>query len=566
MMKSSRCLFSALGRQRAAKRVDLKLSKIPTEFISFDNIRTLPPRQLAYTAHLAGRLGMDNEQLWDDIKFAFLDCFDRMKPKLFTQSLLALSNRDSLLSQREISRLAMHASRRATEFRVNDTVTLLQAFASFNAVDGETLRPLAAVIRNHDSELDEKTLAALFGSLGKLRINDDELLMGLVDQALARAERFNEFEVTAIIRTMGNLSVENSRQLVTELVLKNPTVARMDMGCVSIVLHAFWRLKQRGIPVSEEAVNVMISRAENLFLGADIDILPYLLLSIGNLSVTQKHAVVWTRLAATVLRNAEKLKPTSLPVALEAARTMRNRTQENRDITVILESMELKLFPIIESFLVIANDVMKRELLASKQCRYAPWFGDMVRESLGGESGVSPSTSSKSLISIETAMHAESISDREFNYLFRLILRSEIYTSQVKELVDRFVSDLDSATVKTVARALQVSLRHNFRDHIPVSARAILERFGEVSNEDLLGVLQLLSRADVNFEELELCAFKDTVEAKIAVELELVKSYSKKNEIITAAKKLGIDHPEDLIDVWEKTLADDRVVKLGKNS
>jgi hypothetical protein len=111
--------------------------------------------------------------------------------------------------------------------------------------------------------------------------------------------------------------------------------------------------------------------------------------------------------------------------------------------------------------------------------------------------------------------------------------------------------------VKTVLRGIQAGL---VRDEV---IDELLQRFIEVSSDDILGCLRLLKKCNV---ELEKSLHADAVEAKVAIELELVKSLSKRNDIIRAANAIGLSQPEDLIDEFEAALAADRMARLGKPS
>ncbi len=547
----------------------LKLSKIPTDFVHFDNIRGLPARQLAYTAHLAHRLGMENEDLWIRIRDAFLDSHDRMRPKLFTQCLVAIAKRPNLLSDRTACRFASLVANRANEFRFVDLVMIVNAFASLG-VPAKYLKQTCPVLTEHLSRglkhVDERTISALVTAVGKLGLDDPNLIEELVHVSQKHSTWFDEFEVSAFIRTCSvfNPVPKDTINVIETLILKNPRVPKMDIGCLNIALHALAKMSVSH-RFSQEALDVLfsgISRSESLIAGNDHSVVPHLLFSCSQLARSNNHIQVSLKLANLVLRNLRLFKPISLPLALEGMKKLQTRFPEDEDVRVVVAVFEDAIPSIVEQFLVMSTEEEKARLLDSKYCQRSQWFTELVKSSM------EPSGSTSTLDSDNTQAFSSTndpdFTEAEYSIFFRRSLKEALDEEGLEEnsrILHKFITNMNKMGIKTVCRALQMCVRYSMHEDSPRLISEILCRFSEIYTDDLLGVLQLLRRAHVK----DLGDHKDAIEAKIAVELDMVKSLTTRNDIIAAAKLLGIDDPEDLIDVWEKTLASDRLAKLGKS-
>ena len=547
-------------------RDGLKLSKIPTSFINFDDIRSLPHRQLAYTAHLADQLGMENEDLWIQIRDSFLESFHQMKPKLFTQCLVAVSKRDGLC-QRDWNRLSSLVATRADEFRQADLVFLLSVFSSAPLTDSIGPARICDRLSRLGPIESEHQLAQVFSSIGKLKLNHEQLIDNLVSESMPIAHRFSELDIAAIIRSLCSFATGcdlRKRTLVDRLVLDNPNTAKMDAGCLNIVLNGLSKLEKIASEACIDRLFSLLSRAEF----KDVSLVPHLLHSASRLAVKEDHMKVCVRLGGIVLRQLNNLKPASLAVALEASRLVKS---QNPDMRVVNEKLESVIPRLVDEFLLVASDDDKMILLKSGRCE---WLMEKIRASIPVEevSSSSPPMDVEdnivSLVStgemgraVERILESKSskIDDGVYNYLFRSIIQSHHSTHiYLEPLVNRFLSEMRSCTIKTVARCLQACIRT--RTEVPsVVLVEVVSRFREIGTGDVCGVLHLLGKAEVSFNDnWEFVQYKDAIEAKLAVELDLVKSYAKRSEIIEAAKSIGLDSPEDLIDGLERALAEER--------
>ena len=133
MLIIRRFSLSSIGRrERIHKRMimeecnKINLSNIPSGFINFHDIDNLAPRELAYTAHLASRGGLENEVLWNRIRDSFFQSIQGMKPKYLTRCFVSISEKSDL-SHCELESVLLAVSRQVHRYRPVDLVMILSA-------------------------------------------------------------------------------------------------------------------------------------------------------------------------------------------------------------------------------------------------------------------------------------------------------------------------------------------------------------------------------------------------------------------------------------------------------
>ena len=548
----------------------LKLSKIPLDMISFSDIAKLPHRQLAYTTHLAGRLGLDNEDLWIQLRDAFLDSFERMKPKLLTQCIVALGKREGLLSDRDVRSIFLLLADRIAEFRLVDIVMVLHALGSGDRTATFPANSLN-IIWSHisgilpKSGLDRKIIAILFACAGKM--DGNVLVPSLVQECAKFIQLFDEYEVAAVVRSCAAIGDSRCEPFIAELLKKNS--AKLSPGCANIVLHA---LAKGTFPITQETRENVFNRvSRSMLMGADIVLVPHILASCCRLAVSEAEKNYCVKLARTVERQLKQLKIASLPIAMEGVKELRQRFPTDRDVAVVCQSIERITESLVDQFITIASEEEKWKLIESN--RTSEWFREKLLAHTAGNQDILADTSNENTDSIESMMEqvwraseavdeveaiaasSSSLSNYFYSMYFRYTLKNQRDIGKCVE--NMFLKDMHKCDVKTVLRALQAGL---IKDEV---VDELLMRFSEVSSDDILGALRLLKRCNV---ELEKNMHADSVESKVAIELELVKSLSKRHEIIRASKAIGINQPEDLIDEFEAALAADRMARIGKPS
>ena len=610
----------------------INYSKLPSGFLNFDQIEILPPKALAYTAHLAGRMGMDNQDLWIRLRDAFVESLDSrsMKPKFIAQCVLALSRREEMISAKTVSHVLRVVAHRVSEFRPVDLVLIFHSLTPASTTSNESyqnssvrliLRHLAASDLN---TLTPKSVAVLFGAIGKLGVKDDALIDKLCDLVIEGKESLDAFEVAAVIRTLSSLQVrtEKCRSVLIAL-LDSANLTSFEPGPINIILHALWQLANI---VPAETVGRVFSQLSASLLLAEADLLPHLLQSCCGLVGTHDvHGLnLCLRLASAILRQYKQLKPVSLPVAVEGLKILCAKFPGNQDVHVSLASATRLTQSVVDRYLLLAPEEERRDLVTSKYCRYSPWLEQKVRQSLvclnappGPEDSVTPLTlegviagasqqvdpvelvrqlraavdngdAIEPLTAVQTlwllhkadSLGVDSVSGRLvdviatasgplpnpfYSVVFRLAHARDELNLPVAQLLRIFVQDSRQCDIRTICRALQVLPRVKgdedvVTDHIIALA---VSRIREVETKDLCGFLKLLLKLNVRFNDPHklISQYVDLVEAKIAVDLTLVKSFSRRSEVQSIGRLLGLSSPVDLIDEFEDALAQERVAK-----
>ena len=421
-MEFSRRSFS-LGRDRALRRVvsdefeqigsTLKASKIPPGFVNFDNIESLRPRELAYTAHIAHRVGMENENLWERIHGAFMESLDfqTMKPKFLTQCVVALSARPNggVLSDCDIQLVIQTVGKRVREFRPIDLVLLLHSLSDRARLNSGRISRITDHLATCDlSQMSPKSIAVLLASVGKLRVPDCErLLRNCIPIVVASKELFNQYEVAGIIRSFSVLSrdaigLDKEVDSLTNTLLSATDMSQLAAGCINIILHALAVLQtQKTITVNEVTIHRLFSQLSSCLLTADANLIPHLLLGVAQLVSRhgkEQELILPLRLASGINRQYTQFKAVALPVAVKALEILHEKFPRNADFKVLLTSLSATSVRVIEQYLVLASEDERRNLLHSKYCRFSSWLRDRVIASLPEAAGPVQASSIEAII------------------------------------------------------------------------------------------------------------------------------------------------------------------------
>jgi hypothetical protein len=588
-----RC-FGPIARERWGRKIlvdefsvpdsKLKLSKIPSDFINFSEVRRLPDRQLAYTAHLASRLGMSNEDFWKEIRDAFLDSFHRMKPKLFTQCFVSITNRENLLTQHDLKSIIASFTNRVCEFRLIDVIQIMHAVKNILPINTSVWNRIV-VLLYAEPQLSCKHLAVLFACAGKLGGN--ELLLPLIQKSTSEIERFNEYEIAALVRSCASLFDDsNSAEIVSfieTIIIRNSSVTRMDLGCLNILATSLSRIEhgmnQRVFSTESRNTLFRVLQQSMLMGNSHVTLIPHLLYGCCQLATDVSHKGFCVNQGRFVLRHLKHFKAASLPVAMEGLNLLRSKFPNDQDIAIVADEITEVTERIVEQFLLVASDDEKRKLVDSNVCQISSWFSEKLNRSIDFEPEIEEKNS-ESLSVLDSAcsmwlkvskanqpvdissdlseIHSETadkdtVSDPVYSLVFRSMLRSGNRT-RFDYFQERFKLEHESCEVKTLLRALQLDGSTEWL------IESVLARFHEVENRDILGTLQLLARCQVR---LAAHPEADKIESKLAVELNEVKSESRRQMMIQTAKSLGLNHPLDIIDDFEAALATDRKTKLA---
>lgn len=606
-----------ISRERAARRVvngdefdhfdtKIKFSKLPVGFLNFENIDLLPPRELAYTAHLAGRLEMVNEDLWEKIRDAFLESAKSMKGKHVTQCLVALARREEALKPIHVSHILRTVSSTLSSYRPMDLVLVLHAVSALPDGKGDRalLRPIVDRLAQQKAVeiLNPKSIVVLTAAVGKLGIASEELKAHLLTKIADNKCRFNQHEVAAIVRGIASALPSSSRKKTVVELLDATDLAQMEPGTLSIILNSIWKLNIDLPQNLRERVWIQLSSSLSL---AEADLLPHLLLSCSGIVTPEdlQGLTLCLRIANTVSRRYKQFKAVALPVAVEGLEMLKCKFPMDPDVKTVSDNLTSITQSVISGYLLLAPEEERRQVLESKYCHYSPWLKAQVEQSLTapilkkekpavdlvarivrGEvnpqdavAGMSekeldpitvvrllwlgsPMTDAmrKVLESTQAPM-----ADEFYSLLFRCASRhnwDEIFL--LNQILHLFIGDMGKCSIKTVCRAIQgisrlPSIESTLKETI---IHYSLSRVLEIHTEDLHGYLSLLSKLGARFDVNTSFAYQfvDAVEAKVAAELNQVKSLSRRTQIESLCRDMGLSYAFDLIEEIETTLAEER--------
>lgn len=610
-------ILRTISRERAARRVingdefdqldtKIKLSKLPAGFLNFENIDLLPPRELAYTAHLAGRLGMENEDLWEKVRDAFLESAKSMKGKHVTQCLVALARREEALKPVHVTHILRTVSSSLSSYRPMDLVLVLHAVSTLPVGKGDRalLRPIVDRLANQKAVeiLNPKSVAVLTAAVGKLGIANEELMDPLLTKISDNKCRFNQHEVAAIVRAVASAVPSSSGKKATVELLDATDLTQMEPGTLNIILNSIWKLN---IDLPQHVRERVWNQLSSSLLLADADLLPHLLLSCSGIVTPDdpQGLTLCLRIANTVSRQYKQFKAVALPVAVEGLKLLKYKFPIDPDVETVTENLTSITQSVISRYLLLAPEAERRQILESKYSQYSPWLKAEVEKSLTApmlteekravdvvarvvrgevnpldavadipEKELDPITvvrllwlGSPMTDAMRKVLESSQapMSDEFYSLLFRCASRN--YWDAillVNQILHQFIGDMEKCSIRTVCRAIQgiarlPSIDSSLKETIIHNS---LSRVSEIYTEDLHGYLSLLSKLGTRFDENTSFAnqFVDAVEAKVAVELNQVKSLARRTQIESLCRGMGLSYPCDLIEEIETTLAEER--------
>jgi hypothetical protein len=318
--------------------------------------------------------------------------------------------------------------------------------------------------------------------------------------------------------------------------------------------------------------------------GAPVDLIPHLFFSSSQLAKTVEHATVAVRIATQITRHYKQYKPVALPLVVEGLKTLGTRFPSITDIPVLLAELEPIANRGLEHYILLSSNDERIQLRDSNYVLYCPVVRDAIAASLSHQSNNdllsavedSPSKSTSeeflavALYSIKSGNHVVpsineelckvvvlprgEISETIFSLIFRISLLSPsaISSDLLARIVVRFMNEAaNQCDTRTIIRCMQSITERGVEiseTEKKLIINSVCSRVEKVSSEDIVPFLQLVPRLGVSLSHSEQ---SDKLEARIAVELSLVKSLARREEIVSIGKKAGLAEPNDVIDEYE---------------
>jgi hypothetical protein len=577
MFTTSSSTLSTIARARIDRRVlgssKLNLSKLPEDFFNFTDIHLLPPRELAYTAHLAQRAELQNEDLWDRIKSAVMDTMASpggFRPKQLTQCVSSLSE---MLDSREAIQILQWVSSRVEKFRPNDLVSILHAVAGCDGIRGEHSRIMSIMnsIARHGDSMSPESIPVLISSVGKLGIVTPELERKIIDWFIRDGMRMDQFELAACVRAFARLGIPGSCSAIESILSKHACIEfDIEPGPLNIILNGLARFSKDGVDVSPELVGRLLGRLSRTLLAADLQLYPYMFHSAAQLVTDDEGKGVCVRLAQACVRQYKGLKPVSLPVVKEGLEILHTRFPDDADIRVISDSVSSLTESVVDQFLLLQSEHELEQLKHSKHCKYSPWLRARLDAFIGEEQSTPSNHPPVSdLLTVLAGIWNGEIppaqlmnawkdqdgmkTDTEFSLTVRILLRGKYEGKFAESVLTELVRGADQMKVRTLIRGLQLAtlISHSSIELVEL----ILTRVSEVDNGDLYPLLVMLERSGIRFNETTdpISRFQINLERKLCIALGAAKSLTKRNELISVAKSIGLD-TEDAMDEYEQAL------------
>lgn len=598
--------MSTLSRDRVQRRVvdpKLKLSSLPEGFLNFSDIHLLPPRELAYTAHIAHKADLPNEQLWDDIRSAVVDSLGHLTPKQLTQCVLALAER-SVLTTQDVTQISSWVGRRVEKFRLIDLIAILHAIAQTGStIDAKHFKPIVTCISrlmnsgaNHQLSLPAQV--SLITAVGKLRIYNEGLFPKMVEILALSGPPMDQFQLSACVRSFGALASQVTPEhhqmisdTIADILTHHPALEwDTDPGCMNIILNGLVRIEKASnvTRLDEKLIDKLFLTLGRATVGTDLSLYPHLLLSGAQLARTEEAKQVCVRMASMCVRQYRNLKPVSLALVKEGLGVMRTKFPDDEDIVTIQGTVDAVAQSVIERFLLVQSEQELEELYRGKYCVYSEWLRGKVEEALnrGGEQRTGdqqdePAPNTITSLLQELWMQTEPLStshiqqlesawedshgqksDLDFSLVARILLK-EGFREDLRPMglmVAEILRDLPPQTVspRTYIRILQLIDKFGLKSVDPMHfVLKILIRMNDVQDKDLLPFLTLIRRLGFSFDTGDqitlLAPYQTDCERKIAISVDGIKSFSKRMHLINVAKSIGLN-PEDPMAEYETAL------------
>lgn len=600
--------FSSLARDRVQRRVmpeaidqlekSLKLSKIPDGFVTFNDIENLGSRELAYTAHLASRLGMQNEQLWDRIRKTFLESVNHrsMNPKFLTQILIGIKRSKSRsdndeFTNAETGQILRAIVRRIDEYQFVDLVLIMNYLGTSMTKNTREkfLEKFLIFFQKNNHEIIPKIIPIFCSALGKMNLYDERVLNHLktyiesVDNI-----RLNDIEFASITRYFSKFSnpTNSHFDLIYHLLRGNQNMV-FSPTSLNIVLNSVFEISKKIEIPDDMRDHFLIQQLDNLSFVASSDspeLIPHLFFYASGLSKDEKHFAISLRLANKIWRQYGEYKAVAIPLVVEGLKILNKKFSNNPDIVVLLNQMEPLSVSVIEKFLLVAPREEKIRVLESTYSQYSENLKMMVEESLKQqelvESGeqerrsVSPSYScieddlAEILVSIRSGASREIIqslcnqldikistldspcSIQFFSRFFQLCAESdELIEADMKDkVIADFIKRIETAPVTCILRCMRIVTD---RGDAETCFNTVCDRITEVRLMDIYAFLRMSRKLGFSFAK---SIHADKVESRIASALGVMKSVHMRDEMIRLGKLMGLEEPQDAVERYEEEL------------
>lgn len=562
----------------------LKLSALPEGFLNFGEIHLLPPRELAYTAYIAHQADLVNEDFWEKIRSAVLESLTRLKPKQLTQCVVSMAERD-VFSHTDMERIGVLVRKQTGKFRLIDLISILHAIAKCNGPEAKHISPILTSISARLESVSEKetitskSLVSLISAVGMLRQCPSPLHSLLVDLFATTGHTMDQFELSACVRAFAALERSDAAvHAISRVLTSHPSLEwDTDPGCMNILLSSLAKI---GGALPTPLLDRLFSQLGANSSSTDLSLYPYMLLSCARLAHTEEAKYVCIRLGSTCLRQYKKLKAVSLVLVKEAMSVLESKYADDENISTLHANVAAVTESVIDRFLLLQSRDELVRLEDSKYTRYSSWFRDRLdmclREGRMGQEQISSgdqlSLLQRELLceeeltrvrldALEEFWHSCEKSDEELSICIRILLnRGGDCSHRFITILAEDLMQADNICPRTYIRALQLLDRNpNFPIDPSVVAEAVLAQIHLVKDNDVLPFLTLLQRRGISFEAQgeeslgTLDRYQTECERKLATTINSLKSYSKRMQLTSMAKSIGLN-PEDVMHEYEHAL------------
>ena len=180
----------------------ININKFPANFLmtSFDD---MSPREIAYAAHVAGRMHIPNENFWKRLSAAAIDAATKSPPKYLAPILFSLATRSS---ESDMTRLLEEFARKSSDARGSDVALTVKAAAKSGRAVSAFLEGVIKEGHVRTMSSREKLLTAI--SMSKMRMNACVSILPVIATEIANdLIDLNPDELSGLLRAFASSKV-----------------------------------------------------------------------------------------------------------------------------------------------------------------------------------------------------------------------------------------------------------------------------------------------------------------------------------------------------------------------
>ena len=190
----------------------LNPAKFPVSFLSSE-IEKMAPRELAYSAHTAHRLGLENSGFWRRLAYCAADNVNKSPSKYLAQIIFALAHRENELPELSKSLITLIESFGKQSATGEETSLVLKGMVEHKKIHGDLITKYPRFFSdliNHITKMDSRSLLISTISAAKISLKNDKLYETVAFRMKDQLSGLTIEELSGLLRAFATASGDSN--------------------------------------------------------------------------------------------------------------------------------------------------------------------------------------------------------------------------------------------------------------------------------------------------------------------------------------------------------------------